>query len=211
MSEATPQEVLDFWFSDQDEGGEVVFRRAWFEKDDAFDTAIRDVFEITHTKAAARELEAWREQPHTALALVVTLDQFSRNMFRDDPKMYAADTYAAEIAKKSLAKGYDKVFCIVQGWFFYMPLMHSEHLADQEDCVTLFRDSDGFLIATRLSIAIRPRRKKTSCWSLIPRSNGACGAKSVANRSQNSLKAKIVIFCEYSYLGFASIHYKAPR
>jgi uncharacterized protein (DUF924 family) len=136
MSEATPQEVLDFWFSDQDEGGEVVFRRAWFEKDDAFDTAIRDGFEMTYAKAAARELEAWREQPHTALALVVILDQFSRNMFRDDPKMYAADTYAAEIAKKSLAKGYDKVFCIVQGWFFYMPLMHSEH---QEDCVTLFQ------------------------------------------------------------------------
>ncbi|MCX8231094.1 MAG: DUF924 domain-containing protein [Alphaproteobacteria bacterium] len=138
MSEATPQEVLDFWFSDRDEGGEVVFRRAWFEKDDAFDTAIRDGFEMTYAKAAARELEAWREQPHTALALVVTLDQFSRNMFRDDPKMYAADAYAAEIAKESLAKGYDKVFGIVQGWFFYMPLMHSEHLADQEACVTLF-------------------------------------------------------------------------
>ena len=115
MSEATPQEVLDFWFSDRDEGGEVVFRRAWFEKDDAFDTAIRDGFEMTYAKAAARELEAWREQPHTALALVVILDQFSRNMFRDDPKMYAADAYAAEIAKESLAKGYDKVFCIVQG------------------------------------------------------------------------------------------------
>ena len=139
MIEALPEEILDFWFSDRDEEGEVVFRRAWFEKDDAFDTAIRDGFEMTYSKAAAHELEAWRDQPHSALALVVTLDQFSRNMFRDDPKMYATDDYATTIAKESLAKGYDKVFGIVQNWFFYMPLMHSEHLADQEACVMLFQ------------------------------------------------------------------------
>jgi uncharacterized protein (DUF924 family) len=138
MTDATPQEILDFWFSDRDESGEAIFRKAWFEKNEDFDKAIRDGFETTYTKAAARELEAWREQPHSALALVLTLDQFSRNMFRDDPKMYAADSYSTEVAKASLAKGYDKMFGMVQGWFFYMPLMHSEHLADQDACVALF-------------------------------------------------------------------------
>jgi uncharacterized protein (DUF924 family) len=118
MTEATPKDVLDFWFSDRDDAGDAIFRKAWFEKNAAFDAVIRDQFGATYDKAAARDLEDWREQPKTALALVVTLDQFSRNMFRDNPKMYAADGYATEVAKGSLAKGYDKEFGLVESWFF---------------------------------------------------------------------------------------------
>lgn len=138
MTKAEAKDVLVFWFSDRDDAGEAVFRRAWFDKDDAFDATIRDRFGATYDKAAARQLEDWRDQPHAALALVLTLDQFSRNMFRDDPKMYAADGYAVEVAKGALAKGFDKEFGVVEGWFFYMPLMHSEQVADQEACVALF-------------------------------------------------------------------------
>lgn len=183
MTEATPQDVLDFWFSDRDDTGDVVFRKAWFEKNDAFDTAIRDGFEATYARAAARELEDWRDQPHTALALVVTLDQFSRNMFRDDPKMYAADWYATEIAKGSLAKGYDKVFGIVQGWFFYMPLMHSEHLADQEACVTLFEHLPQNETVQRGLESAEHHRDIVARFGRFPHRNGILGRESTAEEA----------------------------
>lgn len=180
MSEATPQEVLDFWFSDRDDSGEIVFRRAWFDKNDDFDTAIRDGFGVTYEKAAARELDAWREQPHTALALVVTLDQLSRNMFRDEPKMYAADSYATEIAKESLAKGDDKVFGLVQSWFFYMPLMHSEHLADQEACVTLFEQLPQNETVQRGLESAKKHRDIVARFGRFPHRNVILGRESTA-------------------------------
>lgn len=138
MSSQTPEDVLSFWFSDRDDDGNPVFRKAWFEKDPAFDETMRQRFGAVHEQAAARMLEAWREEPQPALALTVLLDQFSRNMFRDTPVMYACDDYAVEVAGGALARGFGDGMPEVQRWFFFMPFMHSERLADQQTCVRLF-------------------------------------------------------------------------
>jgi len=178
MTKVDPQDVLDFWFSDRDDAGEAVFRRAWFEKDANFDAAIRDRFSATYGQGAARQLEEWRAQPKAALALVVTLDQFSRNMFRDSPKMYAADGYAAEVTKDALAKGFDMEFGIVEGWFFYMPLMHSEALADQDACVALFEKLPQNETVQRGLDSARQHREIVARFGRFPHRNKILGRPS---------------------------------
>ncbi|MDA0368254.1 MAG: DUF924 domain-containing protein [Proteobacteria bacterium] len=144
MTDKVVEDVLEFWFSDRDESGEAIFRKAWFEKDPAFDRSIRERFEAPYRQAAARPLDDWRAKPRSALALTLILDQFSRNMFRDDPAMYAADDYAVEIARGAIERRQHDDFPLIQKWFFFMPLMHSEKLADQETCLSLFQAlSDG--------------------------------------------------------------------
>jgi len=132
------QAVLDFWFSDRDDAGAPVFRKAWFEKNPEFDDTMRREFEPLHREAAARGCEDWRGSADSALALTVLLDQFSRNMFRDTPGMYACDDHAVEVARDALDKGFSDSMPVVMRWFFFMPFMHSERLEDQDTCVNLF-------------------------------------------------------------------------
>ena len=96
-SEAGPsraQEVLEFWFGREGEPGHGEFREAWFRKDPEFDRRVRDRFEDLHEAAAAGELDDWKEEARSCLALVILLDQFPRNMFRGDPRSYATDRKA---------------------------------------------------------------------------------------------------------------------
>ncbi len=138
MSLPVVEDVLSFWFSDVDDQGNPVFRSAWFEKNHAFDAAMRERFSPLHAAAEDRALEHWRATPDAALALTILLDQFSRNMFRDRPEMYACDDYAVEVANEALKRGYGEAMPVVKRWFFFMPYMHSERLADQDTCVRLF-------------------------------------------------------------------------
>ena len=132
MSEiATPDDVLAFWR----EAGED----KWFKKDESFDRAIRGKFLATYEAAASGRLSDWEKAPQSALALVIVLDQFPRNMFRNDPRAFAADPLALAVAKRALASGFDTQVEHRLVPFLYMPLMHSEALADQEECVALFR------------------------------------------------------------------------
>ena len=123
--------VLDFWFSHSDR---------WWDKDPAFDAEIRDRFGALHAEIEAGEHEAWRATPRGALAYVIVLDQFSRNMFRDTPRMFASDRQALGAAREALARGDAQALGPDERSFLYMPLMHSEDLADQERCVELFRE-----------------------------------------------------------------------
>jgi uncharacterized protein (DUF924 family) len=127
---ASPQEVLRFW---REAGPDK-----WFNKDEAFDREIERRFLPTYLAAAEGRL-AWEATPDEALALVIVLDQFGRNMFRDDARAYAADALAREVARRALARGFDDQVPAEERAFFYMPLMHSEDLADQERCVALCR------------------------------------------------------------------------
>src|SRR3954464_4892718 len=97
------EDVLAFWF------GEVPgpSRAAWFRKDDAFDAEIRQRFGALHAAAARRELEAWRASAETLLALVIVLDQFSRNLYRGDARSFAQDAHALECAVEALMRGDD--------------------------------------------------------------------------------------------------------
>jgi uncharacterized protein (DUF924 family) len=134
----TPADVLAFWRA----GGSD----KWFEKDDAFDAEIRARFLGTYTAAAAGRLAAWEADPESALALVIVLDQFPRNMFRGDARTYAADPVARAVTERAIARRFDQRFPPVERRFFYLPFEHSENLADQERGVALNRaagDEEG--------------------------------------------------------------------
>ena len=137
MSEqATPvrpsaEDVLTFWL---DSGHE-----RWFKHDDAFDAAIRERFAATYEDAAAGRLGAWENSPQGALALVIVLDQFPRNMFRHNARAYAADAMARAVAERAIAGGFDRRVEMPGRGFFYLPFEHSEAPVDQERSVALFR------------------------------------------------------------------------
>ncbi len=128
---ATPDEIVSFWT----EAG----KDRWFKSDPAFDAEIRERFLDTYEAGAAGKLSRWDRSPEEALALVLLLDQFPRNMFRATPRAFATDQLALDAAKHAIDAGYDgKVAADLQP-FFYMPFMHSEELAEQERCVALMK------------------------------------------------------------------------
>jgi uncharacterized protein (DUF924 family) len=128
-------DVLTFW---RDAGP-----ARWFRKDDAFDAEFRERFLPAHEAAARGELDGWLRDAESALALLILLDQFPRNAFRGSPRMYATDAKAREAARKAIAAGFDTQVDAELRNFFYLPLMHSEELADLERCVELTRCIGG--------------------------------------------------------------------
>ena len=122
------------------EAAEVVaFWRAagpprWFKKDPAFDAEFRERFLTLHQRAAAGELDGWAASAEGALALVILLDQFPRNAFRDTARMYATDAMAGRIARSALERGLDLEVPEELRNFMYLPLMHSEDPRDHDLC-----------------------------------------------------------------------------
>jgi len=134
----TPAEVLAFW--------RAAGPDRWFEKDDAFDAAIRARFLDTYAAAADGRLSAWEHDAEGALALLIVLDQFPRNMFRGEARMFVADPLARAVADRAIARGFDRHYAPPERRFFYLPFTHAENLADQERCVALNRaaaDDEG--------------------------------------------------------------------
>ncbi len=134
---AAPHDVLAFW--------RAAGPDKWFTKDAAFDEAIRARFLATYEAAAGGAL-AWDDTAEGALALLIVLDQFPRNMFRGSARAFAADPLAREVAARTIARGFDQKVSVAERAFFYLPYEHSETLADQELCVALNRargDPDG--------------------------------------------------------------------
>lgn len=125
-----PSDILTFW---RDAGEE-----RWWIKDDAFDQDIRARFMSLWQDAADGKLDHWTQTDDGTLALVIVLDQFPRNMFRNDARAFSTDAKACGIAHAAIASGADCRVAADLRQFFYLPLMHSEELADQETCVNLF-------------------------------------------------------------------------
>lgn len=124
-------EVLAFWFED-------LLPEAWFDKSDATDALIRDRFlKVYETVAAMPAPAAW-SSARRALATIIVLDQFPRNMFRGTPRAFATDHIARDVALGAVERGFDRSFDIHGRAFMYLPFEHSEDLADQERSVTLF-------------------------------------------------------------------------
>ena len=111
----------------------------WFAKEEAFDALFHDRFRDAHFAAARRELDHWAEMPEGALALLILLDQFPRNCFRDTGHAFATDPLARMFANRALAAGHDLATEGDIRRFFYLPLQHSEDMADQERQVELFQ------------------------------------------------------------------------
>jgi uncharacterized protein (DUF924 family) len=126
---AYPADVIGFWRN--------AGPKRWFAKDDALDEAIRLKFEASHHAAARGEYDAWMETPQGALALLILLDQFPRNLYRGSAHSYAADPLARHIATMAIERGHDRQLEPALRGFFYMPFEHSEDLADQDRSVAL--------------------------------------------------------------------------
>ena len=135
-----PEEILSFWFGEaRDDAAYYTERSAvWFTQNPQFDQDIRARFAMDYDRAADRKLFYWRDTPRTGLALVVLLDQFPRNMFRGDPRAFATDPLAREVAEHLIQAGFDRQLLPVERVFAYLPFMHSENRADQRRSVALF-------------------------------------------------------------------------
>lgn len=169
-----PQAVLDFWFGVP--AGPA--RAEWFRKDAAFDEEIRRRFADVHAAAARRELEGWRASPEPMLALVVVLDQFSRNLFRGDARAFAQDEHARDCTNEAIGRGDDLALLPVQRQFLYLPLEHSESLADQERCVELMRTLEDFEPTRGLTEWAEKHRVIVARFGRFPHRNAALGRAS---------------------------------
>ena len=127
-------DVLAFW---REAGAE-----RWYTRDANFDATVRERFLDLWQEAAAGRLSSWETSDEGALALVIVLDQFPRNMFRGLAEAFSSDALALEVASRALARGVDARTGPPLLQFLYLPFMHSEGLADQVRCVALFRGGD---------------------------------------------------------------------
>ncbi len=136
--QTSPAEVLAFWFGSEGGPGYGEFRSQWFQKDEDFDREVTDRFGDLYEEAAAGELDGWREEAESCLALVICLDQFPRNMFRGDARTHATDGEALDAAKYGIERVLDREIPPLQRMFLYMPFMHAENIEDQRRSVELF-------------------------------------------------------------------------
>ena len=126
-------EVVTFWF-------EEIEPAQWWRKHLAFDAEIRRRFGALHDTATATGLAHWHSHIEGRLAEIIVLDQFSRNLFRNEPRAFAMDTVAVRLAKDAIALGLDVELAPVKRAFLYMPFMHSESMAHQRTSVKLFEE-----------------------------------------------------------------------
>jgi uncharacterized protein (DUF924 family) len=132
VSLASPREILDFWFKETPP-------ERHFAADPAFDAMVRQRFEETWRAARSGTFASWTGTMEGALALILLLDQFPRNMFRGTDEAFATDAMAQEAAREAIARGFDVEAPLGIRSFFYLPLMHAEDLRHQEECVRLTR------------------------------------------------------------------------
>lgn len=124
--------VLAFWFSE-------LTPDDWFKKSDATDALIAERFQALHTELAAGVPQDWLRTPHGAVAAIIVLDQFPRNIYRNTPHAFASDALALALSKTAIAAGQDAGLTTDERVFLYMPFQHSEDLADQQRALTLFQ------------------------------------------------------------------------
>jgi uncharacterized protein (DUF924 family) len=163
------QDVLDFWFND-------IEPESWFKKDIDFDNKIITKFGKLHQQAVQGELSAWRHSPKSALAEIIILDQFSRNIYRDQPESFAADPMALALAQVAIHKGFDQKLSLSERSFLYMPFMHSESAVIHEEAVNLFRDLG---IVNNLDFELK-HKKIVDRFGRYPHRNAILGRKSSA-------------------------------
>lgn len=123
-------DVLRFWF-------EETPVELWFKNDPVFDDAIRARFGALHADAAAGGCADWMATADGALALIIVLDQFSRNLYRGSPQAFACDARGRAVADQAIERGFDLAVPGDRRIFYYLPFEHSEDLADQDRCCRL--------------------------------------------------------------------------
>lgn len=131
MDEFVIQDVLDFWFDEP-------IKAQWFNSTPQFDNEIRQRFQALWQAVVRGECESWLDSAEGCLAMAIVLDQFPLNMYRGMALSFSSEAKAIAVSKQAIDRGYDKLLATDRLAFLYMPLMHSEDLADQERAVKLF-------------------------------------------------------------------------
>jgi uncharacterized protein (DUF924 family) len=132
------QPVLDFWFGRPGDAEYHRPREQWFRKDDAFDAQIRDRFGALIARALVGELQSWAAHPASAVAQILVLDQFTRNVFRGTARAFSGDAQALAAAQALVDSGADRAMPGVRRQFVYLPFEHSEELTMQDESMRLF-------------------------------------------------------------------------
>lgn len=165
-----PKDILHFWIDE-------VGPEGWYRQDATLDDTIRDRFLEAWHAARLGSFEHWTIDPRGCLALLILIDQFPRNMFRDCAQAFASDDQARAVAKAALRRGFDEAVPMPERQFFYLPLMHSESLPDQERSVRLFQlNGEG---RENLDHA-RAHRAVIRRFGRFPYRNGPLGRKTTA-------------------------------
>ena len=144
MNESTPSvdpqaaAILAFWFGAPGSSEQETFRDLWFRKSDATDREIAERFGPLIERALRGELADWANDPQGALAQIVLLDQFTRNVFRDTPRAFAGDARALAVATAMVGQRQDEALPVLQRCFVYMPFEHAEGIGAQDEAVRLF-------------------------------------------------------------------------
>lgn len=131
------EEILEFWFGNPKNVDYGKSRQFWFTKNAEFDQEVRSRFMSVYQQAATGKLDYWQELPYSCLGLIILLDQFPRNMFRNQAQAFATDVQALEFSKYAINQGFDRELLPLQRWFIYLPFEHSENLEDQQQAVNL--------------------------------------------------------------------------
>ncbi len=130
---AGPEEILEFWLDE-------VGPEHWYKGNDALDAEIRTRFLPLWDEAMEGRFGLWLTYPSGVLAYILLLDQFPRNMFRGSAQAFASDSIARAAAKQAVRREWDLKIDAPARQFFYLPMMHSENLSDQEQCIRLVKD-----------------------------------------------------------------------
>jgi len=177
-------EILSFWFGAPDSPEFGQYQPKWFRSTPEFDEEIRARFLADYEQAAAGGLEEWKHDARGCLALILLLDQFSRNLFRDDARAFATDPRAVAAAVYAMEHGYDQEVPAAQRMFFYLPFEHSEDRLLQRLSVALFsalaqeaRSDSG------LEYAIRHQRV-IERFGRFPHRNSALGRPNTSAESE---------------------------
>ncbi|EDX87537.1 conserved hypothetical protein [Synechococcus sp. PCC 7335] len=138
-SQSRVEAILSFWFGDSTASDYGHYRKAWFIKDLTFDEQIRNQFLTDTQKAAEGVYENWKALPSSAVALILLLDQFPRNIYRGQPRSFATDAQALEVAQYLVDTGLDRNLIPAYRFFVYLPFEHSEDMNYQDHCVELMQ------------------------------------------------------------------------
>ncbi|HYM46924.1 MAG TPA: DUF924 family protein [Burkholderiaceae bacterium] len=172
-------DVLDFWFGTPGGPDYGKARPLWFTKSDATDDSIREQFGATVEAALDEKLSDWGRERRGALALIIVLDQFTRNTYRDTAKSFAGDPQALKLASHIVDRGNDRLLAPVERWFAYMPFEHSEFLNDQRESVRLFEQLAQDGMAEPLPWAIK-HFEVIKRFGRFPHRNSILGRESTA-------------------------------
>lgn len=179
-----PSAILDFWFVPATDPTHTHSRPEWFRKDPQHDAEIARRFGPLIDEAIAGGLQDWTATPTGTLALILVLDQFTRNTGRDTPRAFAGDPRALSLAKSLVASGADRTLTGVQRQFVYLPFEHAEALADQDESIRLFAQlgRDEPALAGLLEWAER-HRVIVARFGRFPHRNAALGRTNTAEEA----------------------------